>query len=258
MLLISRCVRTAARAQPRLHAGHGRARSAQILTLEDWEIFTYKVAKYTNWGSAAFVLAWIIVGHYIFLTLFLAVILESFESKYDEEAGAEAYLAHVTKDAQAAGSINAVEGGRNSSSLHISSAGPSDRKQLTAECEIRPEVCRAVTSSPRRSHALPPLVRRCLAGMLIAPPPTASGRLPGHAPRPSRVDGRRSCRRLADPHAPGRRRTRVCWRYGTVIMPGSGGRARCGARASFSCVAWSTVKLPASATTTCLSTTSGA
>jgi Ion transport protein len=77
---------------------HPSTHSPQILTLEDWEIVTHKIVDATNWGAAVFLLTWIVVGHYVFLTLFLAVILESFESKYDEEAGTEAYIAYVIDD----------------------------------------------------------------------------------------------------------------------------------------------------------------
>jgi Ion transport protein len=80
---------------------HPATQSPQILTLEDWAIVTHKIVDATNWGAAVFLLAWIVVGHYVFLTLFLAVILESFESKYDEEAGTEAYIASVVNDVHA-------------------------------------------------------------------------------------------------------------------------------------------------------------
>jgi hypothetical protein len=43
----------------------------------------YSVVRATNYASSAFWLAWIIIGKYIFLTLFLAVTLDAFERKYE-------------------------------------------------------------------------------------------------------------------------------------------------------------------------------
>jgi hypothetical protein len=36
----------------------------------------------SNFGAVVYTLAWIILGNYIFLTLFLTVILEAFEKRY--------------------------------------------------------------------------------------------------------------------------------------------------------------------------------
>lgn len=66
----------------------------QVLTLEDWEIIMYSVIRRTNFGSVFYFVAWVVLGKYTFLTLFLAVTLEAFESKYDVEASSEAYLAY--------------------------------------------------------------------------------------------------------------------------------------------------------------------
>jgi hypothetical protein len=55
----------------------------QVLTLEDWDLIAYSYIRETNYTTILFFIAWIVVGKYIFLTLFLAVTLEAFESKYD-------------------------------------------------------------------------------------------------------------------------------------------------------------------------------
>ena len=49
----------------------------------------------TNWWAALYLLAWILIGHFIVLTLFLAVILEAFESMYDVEAGKDLIIAEI-------------------------------------------------------------------------------------------------------------------------------------------------------------------
>lgn len=54
----------------------------------------YSVIRRTNFGSVFYFVSWVVLGKYTFLTLFLAVTLEAFESKYDVEASSEAYLAY--------------------------------------------------------------------------------------------------------------------------------------------------------------------
>lgn len=49
----------------------------------------------TNWWAALYLLAWILIGHFIVLTLFLAVILEAFESMYDVTAGKDLIIAEI-------------------------------------------------------------------------------------------------------------------------------------------------------------------
>lgn len=60
----------------------------KVLTLEDWEFIMFRTVEYAGWGSSVFFVVWVIVGRYTFLTLFLAVMMEAFESKYDAQAGA--------------------------------------------------------------------------------------------------------------------------------------------------------------------------
>ena len=62
----------------------------QVLTLEDWEFIMFKSVTYAGWSASVFFVSWVIVGKYTFLTLFLAVTMEAFESKYDAHAGEEA------------------------------------------------------------------------------------------------------------------------------------------------------------------------
>ena len=62
----------------------------QVLTLEDWEFIMFKSVAYAGWSACFFFVSWVIVGKYTFLTLFLAVTMEAFESKYDAHAGEEA------------------------------------------------------------------------------------------------------------------------------------------------------------------------
>lgn len=64
------------------------------MTLEDWEIIMYSVVRETNNWSVLFFVSWTVLGKYIFLTLFLAVILEAFESKYDANASTEEHVLH--------------------------------------------------------------------------------------------------------------------------------------------------------------------
>lgn len=54
-----------------------------VLNLEDWEITMFAVARASNEGSLVYSVVWVILGKFIFMTLFLAVTLEAFESKYD-------------------------------------------------------------------------------------------------------------------------------------------------------------------------------
>ena len=64
----------------------------QVLTLEDWEFIMFRTVEVAGWGGSAFFVLWVIVGKYTFLTLFLAVTMEAFESKYDSHASSEARL----------------------------------------------------------------------------------------------------------------------------------------------------------------------
>ncbi len=54
-----------------------------ILNLENWNQQMYAVIDATNWGSSAYYIFWIVIGKYTLLALFLAVMLEAFEAKYD-------------------------------------------------------------------------------------------------------------------------------------------------------------------------------
>eukprot|EP00854_Cymbomonas_tetramitiformis_P007283 gene7283-8672_t len=55
----------------------------QILTLEDWNIVMMEVKDKSGWLSTLYFILWVIVGNYMFLTLFLAVVMEAFEAKAD-------------------------------------------------------------------------------------------------------------------------------------------------------------------------------
>lgn len=74
-----------------------RLHVAQILTLENYQSNMFDTIRATNYGSAAFFVAWIVVGKYILLTLFLAVTLEAFEAKYDTQVrtACSCYSAHA-------------------------------------------------------------------------------------------------------------------------------------------------------------------
>lgn len=65
----------------------------QALTLENYEEIQFNLERDTNFGALIFILAWVVFGYYILLVLFMAIILEAFESKYDKGAIQEAYLA---------------------------------------------------------------------------------------------------------------------------------------------------------------------
>lgn len=54
----------------------------QTLNLENFEITMYAFIRANSYGSAAYFLAWIVLGKFILLALFLAVMLEAFENKY--------------------------------------------------------------------------------------------------------------------------------------------------------------------------------
>lgn len=66
---------------------------AQALTLENYDEIQFGLQRDTNFGALIFILAWVVFGYYILLVLFMAIILEAFESKYDKGALQEAYLA---------------------------------------------------------------------------------------------------------------------------------------------------------------------
>ena len=71
----------------------------QVLTLENYDNIQFNLADDTNFGALIFILAWVVFGYYILLVLFMAIILEAFESKYDKDAIRDTYLAcesHVT------------------------------------------------------------------------------------------------------------------------------------------------------------------
>ena len=53
----------------------------------------YPLVAANNWGAAAFMLAWLVVGYFVILTLFMAIIMEAFESKYHADSTEEAFTA---------------------------------------------------------------------------------------------------------------------------------------------------------------------
>lgn len=55
----------------------------QILNLENFQISMYSVIRASSYASSMYWLAWIVIGKFIFLTLFLAVTLDAFERKYE-------------------------------------------------------------------------------------------------------------------------------------------------------------------------------
>jgi hypothetical protein len=56
---------------------------AKVLTLEDWNTIMMAVIRASNWYSSIFFMMWVVFGNWILLTLFLAVVMEAFEGKYD-------------------------------------------------------------------------------------------------------------------------------------------------------------------------------
>jgi len=54
-----------------------------ILNLENYQNQMGGVVRATNWGASLFFVTWIFIGKYICVALFLAVMLEAFEAKYD-------------------------------------------------------------------------------------------------------------------------------------------------------------------------------
>ena len=64
-----------------------------MLTLENYDNIQFDLADDTNFGALIFILAWVVFGYYVLLVLFMAIILEAFESKYDKGAMQDAYLA---------------------------------------------------------------------------------------------------------------------------------------------------------------------
>ncbi|WIA28050.1 hypothetical protein OEZ86_010635 [Tetradesmus obliquus] len=55
------------------------------LNLENFQTQMYSAIRATNYASSAFWLAWVIMGKYILLMLFLAVTLDAFERKYEAD-----------------------------------------------------------------------------------------------------------------------------------------------------------------------------
>lgn len=54
----------------------------------------FRYIQASGYGAAIYFISWVVVGKYMLLTLFLAVVLEAFESKYDDKASADAYVAY--------------------------------------------------------------------------------------------------------------------------------------------------------------------
>ena len=50
--------------------------------MENYQIYMWSVQRASNYGAVVYFFAWIVLGNYIFLTLFLAVMLEAFEKRY--------------------------------------------------------------------------------------------------------------------------------------------------------------------------------
>jgi len=71
---------------------------SQVLTLEDWNTIMMAVIRASNWYSSIFFMMWVVFGNWILLTLFLAVVMEAFEGKYDvnEAKTKERAAAHHT------------------------------------------------------------------------------------------------------------------------------------------------------------------
>ena len=65
----------------------------QVLTLENYDNIQFSLQRDTNFGALIFILAWVVFGYYVLLVLFMAIILEAFESKYDKGAMQDTYLA---------------------------------------------------------------------------------------------------------------------------------------------------------------------
>jgi hypothetical protein len=60
----------------------------QTLNLENFEMTMFMIIRAANYGAAAYFLCWIVLGKFILLALFLAVMLEAFENKYQVGCGA--------------------------------------------------------------------------------------------------------------------------------------------------------------------------
>ena len=45
-----------------------------------------------GYGCCGFFMSWVVLGNFVCLSLFLAVVMETFESKYDVQASARANL----------------------------------------------------------------------------------------------------------------------------------------------------------------------
>jgi hypothetical protein len=57
-------------------------RPRQTLNLENYEMTMFTIIRASNYGAAAYFMSWIVLGKFILLALFLAVMLEAFENKY--------------------------------------------------------------------------------------------------------------------------------------------------------------------------------
>ena len=54
----------------------------QVMTLEDWQELMMSTVRATDAGAFFFFISWVILSKYVFLTLFLAVVMEAFERSY--------------------------------------------------------------------------------------------------------------------------------------------------------------------------------
>jgi hypothetical protein len=50
-----------------------------VLTLENYQQTLYAVIRGTSYAAALWFICWIVIGRYIFLSLFLTVVLDSFQ-----------------------------------------------------------------------------------------------------------------------------------------------------------------------------------
>jgi hypothetical protein len=63
--------------------------------MENFEVTMFMMIRAGNYGAAAYFIAWIVLGKFILLALFLAVMLEAFENKYQVGPGGTARGAGV-------------------------------------------------------------------------------------------------------------------------------------------------------------------
>eukprot|EP00854_Cymbomonas_tetramitiformis_P005080 gene5080-6184_t len=108
----------------------------QLLTLDNWNEVMMNVVDLTNWGSSLYFVAWVIIGNYIFLSLFLAVVMDAFDADEDDKKVNLDETESLSKSADAPQEKSAVTESTEGNMLHTDVSSDSLRMQEEEEEEM--------------------------------------------------------------------------------------------------------------------------